>query len=202
MTVKQAVLKIQPKAYLAKIDPNSAYRHYPLHPLNCCAPGLAWQFQGDEHFTYLYNNKLLFWAAKSPEIFNSLTQAVTCMMAQWGFNTIVYLDNFLIIGDSRHECKLAYNELINLVNMLDDREQTMRTAWIAQRYIIKASNHKARFAKPCRQVEFCGEGGLWEAGHSWEVSSMLWRHITTLPIPPYQTITCWFIVVGELPECL
>lgn len=50
------------------------------------------------------------------------------MMAQWGFNTIVYLDNFLIIGDSRHKCKLAYNELINLVNMLDDREQTMQTA--------------------------------------------------------------------------
>lgn len=50
------------------------------------------------------------------------------MMAQWGFNTIVYLDNFFIIGDSRHKCKLAYNELINLVNVLDDREQTIRTA--------------------------------------------------------------------------
>lgn len=63
------------------------------------------------------------------------------MMAQWGFNTIVYLDNFLIIGDSRHECKLAYNELINLVNVLDDKlgqgnwsHSAVNYSWIIDRY--------------------------------------------------------------------
>lgn len=44
-----------------------------------------------------------------------------CMMVQWGFNIIVYLDNFFIIGDSRYECKLVYNEFINFVNVFDDK---------------------------------------------------------------------------------
>lgn len=119
MTVEKAVLKIKPSGYLAKIDLKSAYCHIPIHPSNYCATGLAWQFQGDKHSTYLYGNKLPFGAVKSPEIFNRLTQAVTRMMARQGFNTIfVYLGNFLITGDSRYEHKLAYNELINLLSEL------------------------------------------------------------------------------------
>ena len=119
VTVEQAVSNIKPDAYLAKIDLKSAYRHVPIHPSNYCATGLVWQFQGDKHFTYLYDNKLPFGAAKSPEIFHRLTQAVTRMMARRGFNTVLaYLDDFLIIGDSRRECELAYNELVNLLSEL------------------------------------------------------------------------------------
>ena len=40
-------------------------------------------------------------------------------MARRGFNTVLaYLDDFLIIGDSRCECELAYNELVNLLSEL------------------------------------------------------------------------------------
>ena len=52
-------------------------------------------------------------ASKSPEVFHRLTQAVTRMMARREFRTILaYLDDFLIIGDTNHECELAYYELI------------------------------------------------------------------------------------------
>ena len=52
-------------------------------------------------------------ASKSPEVFHRLTQAVTRMMARREFRTILaYLDDFLIIGDTKHECELAYYELI------------------------------------------------------------------------------------------
>lgn len=41
------------------------------------------------------------------------------MMARRGFHTILaYLDDFLIIGDSKHECELAYRELIRLLSEL------------------------------------------------------------------------------------
>ena len=67
----------------------------------------------------LYDNKLPFWASKSPEVFHRLTQSVTRMMARRGFNTILaYLDDFLIIGDSKHECELAYCKLIPLLSEL------------------------------------------------------------------------------------
>ena len=40
-------------------------------------------------------------------------------MAWWGFNTIfAYLNDFLIIDNTRDECELAYNELINLLSEL------------------------------------------------------------------------------------
>ena len=40
-------------------------------------------------------------------------------MARWGFRTILaYLDDFLIFGDSKHECELAYSELILLLGEL------------------------------------------------------------------------------------
>ena len=41
------------------------------------------------------------------------------MMAHGGFRTILtYLDDFLIIGDTKHECELAYYELIKLLTEL------------------------------------------------------------------------------------
>ena len=119
VTVEKAVSQIKPNAYLAKIDLKSAYRHVPIHPSSYRATGLSWTFKGDHHTTYLYDNKLPFGAAKSPEIFHRLTQAVTRMIARRGFRTILaYLDDFLIFGDSKHECELAYSELILLLGEL------------------------------------------------------------------------------------
>ena len=119
VTVEKAVSQIKPNSYLKKIDLKSAYRHVPIQPSNYRATGLAWQFQGDQHVTYLYYNKLPFGASKSPEVFHRLTQAVTRMMARRGFRTILaYLDDFLIIGDTKHECELAYYELIKLLTEL------------------------------------------------------------------------------------
>lgn len=118
-TVDKAVSHIKPNAYLAKIDLKSAYRHVPIHPSNYTATGLAWQFNGDENRTYLYDCKLPFGAAKSPEIFHRLTQAITRMMDRRGFNTVLaYLDDFLVIGDTEQECKQAYHELIKLLGEL------------------------------------------------------------------------------------
>ena len=58
-------------------------------------------------------------ASKALEIFNRLTQAVTPMMAAQGFHTILaYLEDFLISGNSKHECKLAYRQFIHLLSEL------------------------------------------------------------------------------------
>ena len=118
VTVDKAVLLIQGNAYLAKIDLKSAYRHVPIHPSNYTATGLAWQFSGDNSLTYLYDCKLPFGAAKSPEIFHRLTQAITRMMERRGFTVLAYVDDFLIIADTKVECQHAYDELIKLLGEL------------------------------------------------------------------------------------
>ena len=106
-------------AYVAKIGVKSAYRHVPIHPTNYNATGLARQFSGDIHLTYMYDSKLPFGASKSPDTFHRIRQAITRMMTRQGFYTVlVYLDDFLIIADRECECRRVYNELIRLLSEL------------------------------------------------------------------------------------
>lgn len=119
VTVDKAVSLITPNAYLAKLDLKSAYRHVPIHPSNYTATGLAWHFSGDDAPTYLYDCKLPFGAAKSPEIFHRLTQAITRMMDRGGYSSVLaYLDDYLIICDTEQECQQAYQDLIELLGEL------------------------------------------------------------------------------------
>ena len=90
-----------PDCYFAKIDLANAYRSVKLHPSNFKATGLKWQFKGEKTFTYLIDERLPFGAAKSPEIFNHITQAVREIMAQ-----------------SYDECLETLNELLRLLRKL------------------------------------------------------------------------------------
>lgn len=115
-TLDDAIKLLRPNYYMAKIDLRHAYRSVPINPLNYQFTGLKWQFAGDTHVTYLYDTRLPFGAKSSPEIFHRITQSVRRMMARRGFNDIiVYLDDFLIIGTSLEQCKLAYDTLLQLL---------------------------------------------------------------------------------------
>ncbi|KAL9955063.1 hypothetical protein ACROYT_G042667 [Oculina patagonica] len=115
-TLDDAVKLLKANYYMAKIDLRHAYRSVPIHPDNYQATGCKWQFSGDKLFTYFYDTRLPFGAKSSPEIFHRLTQSVRRMMARRGFtDIIVYLDDFLIIGDTREQCQLAYDTLFQLL---------------------------------------------------------------------------------------
>ena len=45
---------------------------------------LKWRFDGDDHFTYMIDERLCFGARKSPSIFTQLTQAVIRILANMG----------------------------------------------------------------------------------------------------------------------
>ena len=97
---------LQPNYFMAKIDLRHAYRSVPIHKSNYVATGLQWHFAGHNHPTYFFDTRLAFGAKSSPEIFHRLTQAVRRMMERRGFKTIiVYLDDFLIIGETKEECQ-------------------------------------------------------------------------------------------------
>ena len=108
VTIDKAVSLFKSNAYLAKIDIRSAYRHVPIHPSNFTATGIACQFCGDNSLTYLCDCKVPFGAAKTPKIFQRLTQAITQMIERWGFTVLAHLDDFLIIADTKVKCQHAY----------------------------------------------------------------------------------------------
>lgn len=118
-TIQDAVDLVQTGCYLAKIDLSQAYRSVKIHKSNLPATGLKWTFEGDQKPTYLVDRRLPFGARKSPFIFTELGQAVKRIMGSKGFpGIVVYLDDFLIIGASREECRQAMNILLKLLRKL------------------------------------------------------------------------------------
>lgn len=68
-----------PNYFMAKIDLQHAYRSVPIHYTNFATTGLRWQFEGHNHFTYMYDMRLPFGAKSSPEIltfFNNRKEAM------------------------------------------------------------------------------------------------------------------------------
>lgn len=79
--------------------------------------GFRWNFNGTD--VYFRDSKLPFGAKLSPGVFHRLTQAVKRMMGRRGYDLlIVYLDDFLIIADSKEKCAEALNCLIQLLRKL------------------------------------------------------------------------------------
>ena len=118
-SIQDAVDKITPGAYLAKVDLASAYRSVKIHPSNYNSTGLKWQFSGEDSPRYLVDTRLPFGAAASPKIFNELSQAVCRIMAANGHpNVICYLDDFLIINSSFQATLATLNYLMVLLRLL------------------------------------------------------------------------------------
>ena len=119
-TLDDALKMIKPGYCLSKVDLRHAYRSVLIHPSNYEATGLKWQFKGNKlKYSFLVDSRLPFGARKSPEIFHRLTQAVRRIMAKRGFDTIiVYLDDFLIVGETKEACQLAFDTLITLLQHL------------------------------------------------------------------------------------
>ena len=107
---------LQPNYFMAKIDLQHAYRSVPIHKSNYVATGLQWHFSGHNRPTYFFDFRLLFGAKSSAAIFHRLTQSVLRMMEGRGFKTIiVYLDDFLIIAETKKECHRAFTTLLQLL---------------------------------------------------------------------------------------
>lgn len=118
-SIQDAVDKINPGSFLAKIDLASAYRSVKLHPSNYDSTGLKWCFQGEKSSHYMVDTRLPFGAAASPKIFNELSQAVCCIMAAHGHpNVICYLDDFLITNSSFADTLVTLNYLMALLRLL------------------------------------------------------------------------------------
>ena len=117
--IQDAVKFISPGSYFAKLDLANAYRSVKTHPSNRHATGLHWTFNGDYYPTFMVDTRLPFGARRSPEVFNELTQAVCCIMRQFGFPSVIaYLDDFLIIGETKSHCQTIMLFLIKLLRFL------------------------------------------------------------------------------------
>ena len=138
LTLEDALKLMGPGYFLAKIDLKSAYCSVLIHPSNYAGTGSKWKFKGSKvKFTYFVDTRLMFGGKKAPEIFNHLTQAIRRSMARKGFRAIVvYLDDFLIIGESQLACRDASESLLCLLSNLDFQINWKKVVWPDQRLIF------------------------------------------------------------------
>ena len=118
-SIQNAVNFIKPSYYLAKVDLMNAYRSVKIHPTNYDMTGIHWQFTGHEQPTWLVDTRLPFGAKCSPGIFNELSQAVCRIMQHKNIPSIIaYLDDFLIVAETKEICLQYLNTLLTLLRKL------------------------------------------------------------------------------------
>ena len=118
-SVDSAIRHLKPHGWLAKVDLKSAYRHVGIHPQDYKVMGLKYHFSKDNRFTYFYDTRLCFGASASVGIFHRITQSIVRMMHRQGHNKVMcYLDDFLLIGDTKTECQKSMDKLLQLLHKL------------------------------------------------------------------------------------
>lgn len=117
-TIDNATKLLPKDGWMFKIDLSEAYRVVGIHPECYDATGLQWTFNGDINPTYMVDTRLMFGGAKSPEIFQRLSNAVVRMMKRRGFVCMAYLDDYLGICTNYDECVMAYTTLHELLQSL------------------------------------------------------------------------------------
>lgn len=118
-SIQDAVSKVSQNCYMAKLDLQSAYRSVKLHNSNFPYTGLKWLFAGETQPRYLIDTRLPFGARRAPYIFHHLTQSVCRMMLKHGFHGVIaFLDDFLILEESKEKCLAGLQTLMGLVRKL------------------------------------------------------------------------------------
>ena len=123
--------------WFSKVDLKHAYRSVGISEKSQLATGLQWEFKGKT--IYMKDTKLPFGARLSPGIFHRITQAVKRIMARKGYDLlIVYLDDFLLISNSKEACAEALSVLISLLRKLG------------------FSIHRGKVVDPTQKITFLG----------------------------------------------
>ena len=110
--------RLHPGYFMAVVELKSAYRSVHIKPKQHCITGLRWWFSGDENATMMCDTRLPFGCRKSPWILNWITQAVVLVMNFRGYDTLAYLDDFIVTGSDFHSCKAALDAFIILLRSL------------------------------------------------------------------------------------
>lgn len=88
-----------------------------VHPNHWKFQGLAWQFEGAQQ--YIYDTRICFGLRCAPYLFTQVSNFVLRCLNRRGFlKGVVYLDDYLVFGDSEAECAEAQNTLISILRSL------------------------------------------------------------------------------------
>ena len=104
-----------PESFMATLDLEDAYLLVPLEKQHRKYIRFQWH-----KATYEYT-ALPFGLSTAPYIFTKIMRPVVSYLRQKGFQSVIYLDDFLFIGLSLEECQANVNASLNLLLSLGFR---------------------------------------------------------------------------------
>ena len=115
--VDDIVEAITPGCYFSVVDVSAAYRAVPIHPGDRTKQGFMWNLDGEDE--YYLDCSLSFGLKCAPFIFTKLTEfVIRCLKRRNIHRVYGYLDDFLVMGESRQECRESQAILIEILRSL------------------------------------------------------------------------------------
>lgn len=107
---------LKPDMFMCTVDISAAYRSISVRQDQWQYQGVSWNFGDGKGSQYMVDTRLCFGLRCAPYIFSIISGSIVDMMSRKGFDNIfVYLDDFLILGQSFDECQAAQMTLIHLL---------------------------------------------------------------------------------------
>lgn len=110
--IKMAQRLMRRDCYMASIDLEDAYLLVPIDPEY--RKFLCFSFQGQ---VYQFN-ALPFGLSSAPYVFTKILKPVAAYLRERGLKSVIYLDDFLLLGESYNKCKENVQITINFLRSL------------------------------------------------------------------------------------
>lgn len=128
---------LTPGAYMAKVDVAQAYRTVGVHPDHHHLLSFDWRDPASGALRFYGDTRLPFGHAKAPELFCRISAAVRAILAAHGHGaSVVFVDDFLLIGTTEPVCRAALRALSALLASLGFEESLPKRCEPAQRQVF------------------------------------------------------------------
>ncbi|RLU19404.1 hypothetical protein DMN91_007961 [Ooceraea biroi] len=109
---RTVVSLMTPNSWMASVDLEDAYLLVPVHPSHKRFLRFRWR-----NIVYEFTS-LPFGLSTAPYIFTKIVRPVVRVLRAKGFPSVVYLDDFLLLGDSKESCQKNVRETLDLLSSL------------------------------------------------------------------------------------
>ena len=116
-SVEDVVSLLHENWFMSVIDIKAAYRAVPIREEHRKFQGFSWFMDGKK--CWYVDNRLCFGLKLGPKYFNLLSNMIYDVLTVcYNVNIVNYLDDFITLASTEHECEIARDTVVNVLRFL------------------------------------------------------------------------------------